>query len=190
LTSWVVICYNNKMKNKTVKNLIILGTIIFSFSFANGAFASSYGTGYHSSSYHGDGADVGYSTSRYTSNSSDYLASQNSEPTVVNNYYYGSQTSKTSSATTSPATVAKSNIDSVSNTLNKENSSLDSNSSLSDNLLGASAANGLTALSLRGSGGFMPSSIWQWIFVAILILVIITLIRILAHGSKKVVASH
>src|ERR1035437_5291120 len=52
-------------------------------------------------------------------------------------------------------------------------------------LLGASAyngygqvnGNGLTALSLAGSGGFMPSSIWQWIFVIILILVIVIISR-------------
>lgn len=42
--------------------------------------------------------------------------------------------------------------------------------------------NDLTALSLAGSGGFMPSSVWQWILVIFLILIIIILAR---QFSKK-----
>ncbi len=43
--------------------------------------------------------------------------------------------------------------------------------------------NELTALSLAGSGGFMPSSIWQWFLVILLILAIIILARILSRPS-------
>lgn len=42
--------------------------------------------------------------------------------------------------------------------------------------------NGLTALSLAGSGGFMPSSIWQWLLVIFLILVIIIIARMLGRS--------
>ena len=42
--------------------------------------------------------------------------------------------------------------------------------------------NDLAALSLQGSGGFMPSSVWQWILVVFLILIIIILAR---KFSKK-----
>jgi hypothetical protein len=43
-------------------------------------------------------------------------------------------------------------------------------------------SNDLTALSLRGSGSFMPSSLWQWMIVVILILLIIILARMLTRG--------
>jgi hypothetical protein len=53
--------------------------------------------------------------------------------------------------------------------------------------------NDLTALSLKGSGGFMPSSIWQWFLVILLILAIIILARILsrpAHHEVHGVTAH
>ena len=63
--------------------------------------------------------------------------------------------------------------------------------------LGASAYNsygqaggGITALSLKGSGSFMPSSIWQWIFVIILILVIIIIARMLTNKTVVLQDSH
>lgn len=42
----------------------------------------------------------------------------------------------------------------------------------------------LTALSLQGSGGFMPSSVWQWLIVIFLILVIIIIARILGRRQE------
>ncbi len=47
-----------------------------------------------------------------------------------------------------------------------------------------STNNGLTALSLNGSGGFMPSSIWQWLLVILLILVIIIIARMISKKSS------
>ena len=44
--------------------------------------------------------------------------------------------------------------------------------------------NDLAALSLAGSGGFMPSSIWQWILVVFFILVIVIISRILSRPSN------
>lgn len=72
----------------------------------------------------------------------------------------------------------------------------------SNSALGASAYNsgftngyqsvgtGITALSLKGSGGFMPSSIWQWIFVIILILVIIIVARTLTRKPVVIAENH
>jgi len=52
----------------------------------------------------------------------------------------------------------------------------------------------LTALSVQGSGSFMPSSIWQWLFVVFLILVIIIIARMLGrrpeHHEVHTVTSH
>lgn len=40
--------------------------------------------------------------------------------------------------------------------------------------------NGVTALSVRGSGGFMPSSVWQWLLLIILILAIVIVARMVS----------
>lgn len=42
----------------------------------------------------------------------------------------------------------------------------------------------LTALSLNGSGSFMPSSVWQWFIVIFLILVIVIISRMLTRGPE------
>lgn len=88
-------------------------------------------------------------------------------PTVINNYYYqtapATTTTKTTPATTD--TVSKDTSDPINN-------------------LGASALNSVKtakALSVKGDGGFMPSSIWQWILVVILILAIIIIARMFVH---------
>jgi hypothetical protein len=48
----------------------------------------------------------------------------------------------------------------------------------------AQAGNDLTALSLAGSGSFMPSSLWQWILVVLFILVIVIISRILSRPQN------
>ena len=50
--------------------------------------------------------------------------------------------------------------------------------------------NELTALSFRGSGGFMPSSIWQWMIVIALILVIIVLARMIGKKDHNPHGAH
>lgn len=45
--------------------------------------------------------------------------------------------------------------------------------------------NELTALSVRGSGGFMPSSIFQWFLVVLLILAIIVIARMITKTFSK-----
>jgi len=43
----------------------------------------------------------------------------------------------------------------------------------------------IAALSFKGSGGFMPSSVWQWILVSVFILVIIILLRTVNNSFSK-----
>ena len=53
--------------------------------------------------------------------------------------------------------------------------------------------NGLTALSVAGSGGFMPSSVFQWFLIILLILGIIIIARMLTrsdHHEVHNVTSH
>lgn len=136
----------------------------------------------------------------YINTNSNYLSQNNSNTqngtSVVNNYYYPT-TSKVSTATNT-LTKTSTNTNTTKNTTNSAASS--TNSTNGTNNLGASVANsvsqgsGLTALSLKGSGGFMPSSIWQWILVVILILIIIIIVRTLtnkpAPGPEAHAAPH
>jgi len=199
------------MENKIIKNLIILGVIIFSFALTNSvsayatyAFSNdpviyqynpyNYNQGYSQYDYYlqyGYIPVYQYNNSYYNpyNNNQGYpqysyyqqsgynpivqpvaVAQPQSNTPVVNNYYQ-----------TAPATVAKTSTTTIDKTTTDTN-----------NDLGASAynGNGITALSLRGSGGFMPSSIWQWIIVIILILAIIVISRIFIRKQTTVQESH
>jgi len=65
----------------------------------------------------------------------------------------------------------------VTNTSTSKNTTVDNTKEVNNNLDDSANNNGITALSLRGSGSFMPSSIWQWLLVIVLILVIIIIAR-------------
>jgi hypothetical protein len=80
------------------------------------------------------------------------------------------------------------NTNTTPNTSINKNTTTDSTSGA--NNLGASANNGITALSLRGSGGFMPSSIWQWLLVIVLILAIIVISRVLIRKPTVAQETH
>lgn len=172
------------MNNKTAQKIIILSSIILSFIFvATTTYAYSC-IGYRCDSYnYNPNNNQGYPQYDYYQQvvPIPYVPNNTTtktNPTVINNYYYQNE-----------------NIPGNTTTLNKEDNSTDNISSMNSgqlieedyyrNNLGASAYNGysqsegseITALSLRGSGGFMPSSIWQWILVVILILIIIIIAR-------------
>lgn len=181
------------MNNKVTKNLIIFGIIIFALTLTTKVFAS-YDP-YDSSNwlrpvtsdrsdnyYYGNNGS--YRQSGY--NQSTTYDSNTGRPTVINNYYY--QTVPTSTNKTSTTTTQKVATN-TSNTSSNKNIATDNTNSSSNNNLGASAynsRNNITALSLRGSGGFMPSSIWQWILVVILILIIIVISRMLRNRKTTV----
>ncbi|HLP86969.1 MAG TPA: hypothetical protein VK153_03825 [Candidatus Paceibacterota bacterium] len=103
---------------------------------------------------------------------------------VVNNYYYY-QTPSTAKTSTTSTTGTYTYPSSTTSTSNGSTTGGVINGVNTANNLGASAynpyaqvsGNGIPALTLRGSGGFMPSSIWQWILVVFLILAIIVLAR-------------
>lgn len=167
------------MENKITKNLIILGAIIFTLAFTNQAQA--YCQRYAFSNKLVDRHCVeendyyqNYETSS-TGTTSYNDQTSSSKTSVVNNYYYPTKYVSPEVATNTNTSTANKTVDNYSNSNTGKN--------VYSNSLGASAydsnqtGNGITALSLRGSGSFMPSSIWQWILVVILILIIIIIAR-------------
>lgn len=192
------------MENNIIKKLIVLGAIVFSVALANNTYAAGYAfsnspvTRFYSNSaaeYAGQGysqytyyqqSNIGYNQvpmapinnpyvqysyyqqSGYNNTSNDTTSAK--PTTVVNNYYQAA-----------PATTAKTSTTTKTTTDTSDTSAYNTNGVYSSsNSLGASAyGNGITALSFRGSGSFMPSSIWQWMLVIVLILIIIIIARIL-----------
>lgn len=144
--------------------------------------ANPYNSNFSSSQY------AFYQQSGYNTNNN--VPDTESKTSIVNNYYQ-----------TVPA-VAKTNTSSTTNTSNTSTNKNTENTNVNDTNtqgyssgLGASAygsqtGNDITALSLRGSGSFMPSSIWQWIFVIILILVIVIIARMLTNKPMVLQESH
>ncbi len=190
------------MTNQTTKKLIVLGSIIFSFLFAGtNVFADSctgYSClGYRYSPYNPANQDY-QNYQNNTSTQYDYYYQQvvpvpyvpsyvstntntKTNPTVVNNYYYQDETARKNTTTVNEEN--NSYISTDNNSLMNRGQQIEED--YYRNNLGASAYNSydqsegnkITALSLRGSGGFMPTSIWQWILVVILILAIIVIAR-------------
>ena len=210
------------MKNKVMKNLIILGIVAFAFIFANNASAyscmgyscqNSYAPYYNSynSSYNNSYQDPSYLVNQNTTPGTSiviyppaptaYYGYQpvvnntptQTEPKVVNNYYYQNVPASTVAKTNTTSTTTNNTTTNTTPNMpaNTGSNGAVINGNTGSNGLGASAyngynygsstGNGITALSLRGSGSFMPSSVWQWMFVIILILVIIIVARMFVH---------
>lgn len=172
------------MKNKILKNSIIAGMFIFViFGFQN-AFAYSYSVDFDRmeiknfptslpSSYISNSDNFDYQSTQYNTQ---YYSTQNSQNNQASNQYlYPNTTTKTTSTNNS-------NNTKLSNP-NVVYSGTSSNNDLPPVIYSDSTStsydNGLTALSVKGSGGFMPSSIWQWILVILLIFGIIVIARVL-----------
>lgn len=140
----------------------------------------SYYTGYYKSNYN----NPYYYNNQYSYSNSQYAYNQPTTP-IVNNYYQAIpvntskkvvSTSTTTKSTSNSNTSVKSDNTSSTNT-DKESSSVNNNQGFN--------SNGLPALSFAGSGGFLPSSFWQWIIVIFLILIIIILARLIGKSSHK-----
>jgi hypothetical protein len=178
------------MIKKTLKNLIIFGAFAFLFISTNNALAYYYNNTWYpdgryllSTSDNPNAPTMDYRNAIYTTNvnpntysTNPYNNSNNPTQTPIINNYYTTPTptvvSNTNTKTvTTPATTQKDNSVNANNT----------DGTLKP-LTDTASSNNLTALSLNGSGGFMPSSIWQWLLVIFLILVIIIIARIL--GKK------
>ena len=181
------------MKNNTLKNLIIFGAFAFLFIFTNNVSAyytttnAGYVTADPSASYrntynpYASNQNNNYNQNAYNQNgtySTNSTNSTNNQPVapIVNNYYY---------STTAPSTVAKTTTVSNLVVAQKDNSTVVKSATATDSTLkpltDTATGNNLTALSLNGSGGFMPSSIWQWLLVIFLILIIIIVARMLGN---------
>lgn len=195
------------MKNKTIKNLIIIG-IVFAASlvFSNSVSADArygydyvsymdnlryYDTGYGVyPTYHPDVEIYSNESYRYNSDQyNNYYEDRNSSNTS-NSIYTSNSTSsnnlvKEDSSSEKPSSYLGSLFSSNSKSSDNLSDNSDNEEDENSNLLGASSLGGVTALSLYGSHSFMPSSIWQWIFVSFLILVLIILFRIVMNNSNK-----
>jgi hypothetical protein len=179
--------------NKKTNNLILFGIIIFSLIFVTNTVSAHY-NGHYDSSYWLDSTDFidnnypynnnSYYDSGYSYNTPTYYQQSTSNtyyvPTtqpdtyVVNNYYYQSPNTPTTNTNTT------SNTKATTTTKNDNTNDVSDNENFSDlNNNDQNDGNGITALAINGSGGFMPSSIWQWMLVVILILTIIVISRML-----------
>lgn len=176
------------MNNKTAKKIIVLGSLVFSFLFAaTNTFAYSC-MSYDCESYdYNTNNNQGYSQYDYSQHvvPIEYVRSD-TKPTVINNYYYQNTPNPNTTTINREVNTVRTNEDNyTTDNYQTENNQNNIDDEYYRNNLGASAygsydqsrENDITALSLRGSGSFMPSSIWQWILVIILILAIIIIAR-------------
>jgi len=167
------------MKNLTSKNIIIFGALSFLFISAGNALAYTSNSVDYNSFYDGNSH---YSNDYIPNNEAPIpITLPNTPSTVkpaVSNVVASSNVKNNSATVTktpaSTSTTVKSSNKAVTSTDVNSASNTASNSSSID-------ANNLTALSFQGSSGFMPSSIWQWILVVILILAIVIIARILGN---------
>lgn len=189
------------MKSKTIKNLIVIGIVFAaSFVFSNSVSAARYydsdytenfrfyDTGYGIYPVYHPEAEI-YSGESYRNNSdqyNNYYEDPNSSNTSNSSYTSNSTSSNNSVKEDSSSEKSGSYLGSLFSSNSKSSDNLsDNEEDENSNLLGASSLDGVTALSLYGSHSFMPSSIWQWIFVSFLILVLIILFRIVMNNSDK-----
>jgi len=140
------------MKIKALKNLIVFGAFAFILLGYNNVLAYVPGVWDYQPTY-----EPNYFTH---------------QPTV--DYYYYEQPVPVAVPVQVPVPVYVNNNQSVTpqSTTPKTVAPVPSNT---DN---ASNGNNLTALSMGGSGSFMPSSIWQWLIVIVLILIIVIMARL------------
>ncbi|MEI6659951.1 MAG: hypothetical protein WCK91_00830 [bacterium] len=202
------------MNNKTVKNTIALAILAFSLmitvealayvpgvwdpqpsvqvqnngswttpAFTVGADQTRINTNIQPASYLGYGA-TNSNTGSNQSNTNNSSANTNSNSGST------SSTNSTNKNTTSNTNTTNTNTTNKTTTNTKTTYGTNVSSTGSSNLPPIITTDGLTALSLRGSGSFMPSSVWQWLFVIILLLAIIILARLIiksnAHSTHVV----
>jgi len=208
---------NKIIKILIVLFVFILSSLTLNKAFASsGSYILNRHTGINYN-YFNDFDDESYSREDYYNNDYNYsglnTSTTKSGATIVNNYYNSKDSSNSNKVATtsnsnsnSSKNVSTSNI--VKDTSSNSNSnssknvstsnivkdtSSNNNSNSNDNVYGGGkdvTGSQLTALAVRGSGSFMPSSIWQWILVTFLILIIIILIRIITRPRGKMNTAH
>ncbi len=154
------------------------------------AIMDKYYAGYYSNGYDyvSTTRNNSYNNNQPNQYNNQQVAYANYQPTpvpVVNNYYYKDE-SVTAKSTTTTTTKSSTSGSTKANTstanTNKVNS--DSDTANSEDVF-STDSNGLTALSFRGSGGFLPSSFWQWLIVIFLILGIVILARLISKSHRN-----
>lgn len=142
-------------------NDVNVNTIPQNYTFGN---STQYDNGYKNNNF-----VTNTNTSNGVNDNSNYLpsnqvATATTTNTTTNNTTNNTTTKKVATTTT------KSTSDEVTTTnVNNEQSDTGRYENVGNN--------GLTALSLQGSNSFMPDTIWEWICVFFLILIIVILIR-------------
>ncbi len=197
------------MTNKTLKNLISLASLAILFVFTNSALA--YVPGIYEPEW-----NYSYSGSAFTEIPTNYPSYQNVQTATKTIYVKGPTnyvpgptntvyvpTSTNTVYVPAPAktvyvpTSTYSNIGQPANNAvaNQNNSNVNTdryNDNLTASVYNANAGKNseLTALAFNGSGGFMPSSVWQWIIVVFLILIIIIIIRVIIKKPDEIHEHH
>lgn len=125
-----------------------------------------------------EGRNTGYSTVSGQSCVGNYVNTNNNSNTNgnTNNNTNGSTTNKNNSTSTTTTTSSTTN-----NTVSKANTS---NSTMSDESDINEGYGSLTANAFLGSNSFMPTGLFQWILLAIIIAIIIFLWRYV-HAEEK-----
>lgn len=189
------------MKNKTIKNIIAVGTLALLLGVSQ--TASAYVPGLWDPQVRQVNPNPTFSTvvsSAYTTP----VVNQNTTTTTTTTNNNNSNTVTTTSApkqtvakqtkTVTRNTVARSNVNNSGYNNNGFVNSNNNQGQIQGSLYPNNNGNELTALSINGSGGFMPSSLWQWMLVVLLILVIIIIARMLTrkpeHHEIHTVTAH
>ena len=162
------------MNINTTKNLIILGALVIAFIGINSAEAYVPG--------------VWEPQPRINSNEPAFYKVPNPYDAPVTPQTTGTVTMNSNSNSASNTSTTKNvtkttNVNKSSNTTSNS-SEITTPADVRDLPPVVTSDNGLTALSLAGSGSFMPSSIWQWLIVIFLILVIIIIARMLGRSRS------
>lgn len=158
------------MNIKTTKNLIILSALAFMLVGINSAQA--YVPGVWEPQPRINTNEPGFYK---VPNTYDAPVIPQTTGTVAVSNNTSNSTSNTTKKVTTTNTVIKNN-----NVTSNNTSDITTPADVRDLPPVVTSDNGLTALSLAGSGSFMPSSIWQWLIVIFLILVIIIIARMLS----------
>ncbi len=173
LTNHIYLCYNVLMNIKTIKNLILLSALGIVFISANNALA--YVPGVWDPQ-----PRINTGESAFTKIPNPYEATPIIQrTTVISNKTVANTSTETVKDVSS--TTNKTSTNTTVKNKTATNTTANSGSVNSNKLLPIintdTNRNNLTALSMGGSGGFMPSSVWQWLIVVILILFIIIIAR-------------
>jgi len=179
------------MKNNILKNLIVIGIFAIFIFGANNTFA--YYNGYAPSTVDlsvplvATPSTAGQYNSYAQQQPYTYVQPQQAQPVAQPAQQKVANTGSTQGTSVATANTTGTTGKYINYDANRVN----------PNTLGASAygynnpevtntpvdSNGVTALSLKGSGSFMPSSVFQWIMLVLLILAIIVVARMLGRKS-------